>query len=197
MRRRFGIAVVTVALAAAGLVAVAEPAAAADHTVTVTPSTGLVDGQTVTVRGTGFTETPVIYDWAVTQCSAAILTAPLTLTNAVNECNQQEPFLFAHADAAGNLSSPLVVRTTFTAGLGGGAHTVTCGQAPNDCAVLVAQLTAGGDLVGAAAPVSFGKPVPTLRDCIRTFLADHQHRPLVKLYRLLVCIWTAVANNRT
>src|SRR4051812_5859636 len=130
MPRRFGIAVVTLVVAATGLVGVAPAGAADNHTVTVTPSAGLRDGQTVTVTGTGFTETPALYDWAVTQCSAAILAAPINLNNAINDCNQQEPFLFTHADPAGNLSSPLVVHTTFTAGLLAGAHTVTCGQAP-------------------------------------------------------------------
>jgi hypothetical protein len=196
MSRRLGIAVVTFTLAVGGLVGVAAPAGAADgHTVTVTPSTDLSDGQTVAVTGTGFVETPVIYDWAVTQCSAAILAAPTDLDHAINDCNQQEPFLFVHADAAGNLNSPLVVRKTFTAGLGAGAHTVTCGQAPNDCAVLVAQLTGSGSLVGAATPISFAKPIPTLGNCIRTFLGDHQHRPAVKLHRLLVCIFTALTHK--
>src|SRR4051794_7858595 len=121
MHRRFGIAVVTLTVALGGLTGVAAPAGAADsHTVTVTPSTGLSDGQTVTVKGTGFTETPALYDWYVSQCSAAVLEAPNDINHAVNDCNQQEPFLFTHADAAGNLSSPLVVRKTFTAGLGAG-----------------------------------------------------------------------------
>jgi hypothetical protein len=323
MRRRLGIAAVTLSLALAGLIGVATTPAGADatHTVTVTPSSGLSDGQTVTVSGTGFTETPVVNDWSVTQCSAAVLTSPVTLDTAINECNQAQPIVFTHADFAGNVGASLVVHRTFTAGSGAGAHSITCGQAPGDCAVLVSQLTTGGILtsgaaaisfgtlhtltvtpstglrdgqtvtvtgtgfvekpvvsdwtltmcspdiltadftiisaiqycsldsppftgvppsadgvltasltvtkqfstragtvtcgqapndcvvilaqlagpagfVGATAPVSFGQPVPTLRDCIRTFLADHQHRPAVKLHRLLVCIWTAVANKR-
>jgi len=168
-----------------------------DHKVTVAPNTGLSDGQTVTVRGTGFVETPALNDWVVTQCSARILEAPNEINHVINECNQQEPAVFAHADAAGNVTSPLVVRKTFTAGLLAGAHTVTCGQAPNDCAVLVVQITTDGNFTGAAAPISFGKPVPTLRDCIHTFLADHEHRPFVKFRRLLVCIFIALTHKPT
>ncbi len=49
------------------------------------------------------------------------------------------------------------MHTTFTAGVAGGSHAVTCGQAPNDCAVLVSQLTDGsGFVTGAATPISFG-----------------------------------------
>jgi hypothetical protein len=197
MRNRIGISAVVVALTFGGALVAVEPAgAAAVHTVTVTPSTGLSDGQTVTVSGTGFDETPIIYDWAVSQCSAAILAAPTDLNTAINECNQQEPFLFTHADAAGNVSSTLVVHKTITVGVANGAKTVTCGQAPNDCAVLVAQLTGGGILVGAAAPISFGTPTPTLGDCIRDFLGDHHHGIRYRFHRLLVCIFTVLTHHR-
>ncbi len=197
MRRRLGITSLTLIVALAGFAGVAATPVGADatHAITVSPSTGLSDGRTVTVAGTGFTETPVINDWAGAQCSGAVLTSPITLDTAINECSQSEPFVFTHADAAGNLSSPLVVHTSFTAGSGAGAHTVTCGQAPDDCAVLVTQLVAGGTPVAAAAPISFGKLAPTLAGCIETFLADHQHRPLVKLHRLLVCVFTALARK--
>ena len=69
------------AVVALGLVSVVGAApgdaapAAAVHAITVTPSTGLSDGQTVTVTGTGFTETPAVNDWSVTECRAGIVDA--------------------------------------------------------------------------------------------------------------------------
>jgi hypothetical protein len=193
MSRRLGTALVALLVAAGGLVGPAGPADAATpgHTVTVTPSTGLSDGQTVTVSGTGFVETPVVNDWAIATCRPQILTSAPTLDDALSYCDvTTAPFVFTHADASGNLSTSYTVRKSFPSG----GTTITCGQAPNDCAILVAQLTSAG-FVGAAAPISFGKPVPTRRDCITTFLADHEHRPVVKLHRLLVCLWTAIANK--
>jgi hypothetical protein len=167
-----------------------------EHTVTVTPATGLSDGRTVTVTGTGWVQTPSFGGWIIAQCSSAVLTEP-TIGVAVSEC---DPSLVGTAiqvpsDAAGNIQSPFVVHTTFTTA--GNPRTITCGKAPNDCAILIAQVTSGGVFVSRAAPISFGKPVPTLRDCIRTFLADHQRRPAAKLYRLLVCIYTALTHKPT
>src|SRR3954447_3696758 len=100
MRKRIGISLVVVAVTLGGALVAVEPAgAAAVHTVTVTPSTRLSDGQTVTVAGTGFDETPAIYDWAVTQCSAAVLAGPITLDTAINDCDGTSfPVAFAHAD---------------------------------------------------------------------------------------------------
>ena len=161
------------------------------HTLTVTPSTGLSDGQTVTVNGAGYFETPIA-DWALTMCSPEIVAQPLSIQNAVRVCAVgTEPFTFVPPDNSGNLSAQLTVRKTLST-LNG---PVTCGQAPNDCYVLLAQLTGPFGFQGAAVPISFGKPVPTLADCIRTFLNDHQHRLRVKLFRLLVCIWTAVTHR--
>ena len=193
MRNRLGIAAVIVALAfGTGLVAV-EPAGAADHTLTVTPSTGLSDGQTVTVSGTGFVETPVVQDWALTMCSPAILAAPLTIQNAIQVCAVgDEPFVLVPPAEDGIITTSFTVRKEFSTNSG----PVTCGQAPDDCVILLAQLTTEAGFVGAAAPVSFGQPVPTLADCIRDFLADHQHRPKVKLHRLLVCIFTVLTHHR-
>lgn len=82
------------------------------------------------------------------------------------------------------------MRTTFPT-LNG---TATCGLAPNDCYVLVGQLTTNG-FQGAAVPISFGPPVPTLGDCIRTFLGDHQQSLRYRFHRLLVCIFTVLADK--
>jgi hypothetical protein len=193
MRGRLGIAALTLGLALAGLVGVGTTPAGADatHAITVTPSTGLSNGQTVTVKGTGYVETPSLPEgWAVVQCSALIL-GSVDLQNAINNCDiATQPFTYAQADSSGNFTQPFVVRTTITTTAG----SVTCGEAPNDCAILVAQVVDGG-FKGSAVPISFGKPVPTLADCIRTFVGDHQHRPPVKLHRLLVCIFTALAHK--
>lgn len=193
MLRRIGIAFAAAALGLGGTLVAAGPASAADaHVVTVTPSTGLTNGQTVTVSGTGFVETPIINDWSVAQCSAAILSEPITLQNALHDCDvTTQPFVFAHADAAGNLSTPFVVRKSFTTS---SQIAVTCGQAPNDCAILVSQLT-GSDLTGAAAPISFGAPTPTLGDCIRQFLGDHQHSSKYRLHQLVVCVISALRHR--
>jgi hypothetical protein len=163
-----------------------------DHTVTVTPHTGLRDGQVVTVSGTGFVEHPVLDKWVVLMCSPAGVATPLSLQNTVAHCDVlNEPGTSVAARPDGTLGTPFTVHETFATPSG----PVTCGQAPNDCSVLVAYVTTTG-FVGASAPISFAPPVPTLRDCIRTFLADHQHRPASKLHRLLVCIFTALTHPR-
>ncbi|MGZ4737545.1 MAG: neocarzinostatin apoprotein domain-containing protein [Acidimicrobiia bacterium] len=194
MRTRLGVALVVTALTLGGTLAVGGPAGAAGtHTVTVTPSTGLSDGQTVTVSGTGFVETPIINDWAVGMCSPAILTEAITLQNALHDCDvTTQPFTFTHADANGNLSTPFVVRKTFSTSGG----TVTCGQAPNDCAILVSQLT-GPEITGAAAPISFGPPVKTVSQCFREFAHDHQHRLRYRLIHLLTCVFTALTHRQS
>jgi hypothetical protein len=122
--------------------------------VTVEPDTGLVDGQTVTVEGTGFTATPIINDWVVVQCSADILAVPLTLEAALNFCDAVTGFVIVSADENGNLSTPFTVRGSFTT-TGPQPFTVTCGVTPGDCAILVAQITDEG-FVGAGAPITFG-----------------------------------------
>jgi hypothetical protein len=201
MRTRIGIAFFAAALAFGSTLATAGTAGAADsHTVTVSPSTGLSDGQTVTVTGAGFVETPALYDWAVVQCNAAILTDGITLDNALHDCDASggpdTGGTFAHADAGGNLSpTSFVVRKSFTTT--GPAVPVTCGQAPNDCAILVAQLTTpGGSFVGAAAPMSFGTPIKTVAQCYQEFTRDHQHSLRYRLVHLLTCVFTALHHQR-
>lgn len=192
MRSRIGTAVVVAALALGGSVATIEPAAAAGaHTVTVTPSTGLADGQTVTVSGTGFVETPIVNDWSVAMCDPGII-AGITLENALQHCDvTTQPFAFTHADAAGNLSTPYAVRKSFNTSSGA----VTCGQKPSDCVILLAQLTDQG-FVGATASISFGTPTRTLADCIREFLNDHQRGLRFRFYRLLVCVFAVLTQHR-
>ncbi len=194
MRTRIGIALMVTALALGGSLAAGGSAGAADsHTITVSPSTGLTDGQTVTVSGTGFVETPLVYDWVVTQCDPAILTETISLDNALQDCDATtSPFTFVHADSAGNLSTPFTLRKSFTTS---GNIAVTCGQAANDCAILVAQVVGGG-FAGAAAPITFGTPVKTVPECYREFAHDHRHGLRYRLVQLLTCVVTAL-HHRT
>jgi hypothetical protein len=201
MRTRIGIAFFAAALAFGSSLAAAGSVSAADsHTVTVSPSTGLSDGQTVTVTGAGFVETPALYGWAVVQCNATILTDGITLDNALKDCDASggpdTGGIFATADAGGNLSPiSFVVRKSFTTT--GPSVPVTCGQAPNDCAILVAQLTTpGGSFVGAAAPISFGTPVKSVAQCYEEFTHDQQHNLRYRLVHLLTCVFTALHHER-
>jgi hypothetical protein len=147
-RKTAVVAVVAVVLA----LGFGSPAGAAGHAITVTPDSGLADGQTVHVTGTGFTETPAVNDWVATMCSGAILDQPPTLELAVQYCDATEgPYVFTHADSAGNIAFDFIVRKTFQPT--GGEGTVDC--ASSGCAILVAQVTTAG-FTGAAAPISFG-----------------------------------------
>jgi hypothetical protein len=190
MRTRLGVALIVATLTLGASFAVSGPAgAAAVHTVTVSPNTGLSDGQTVTVSGTGFDETPALNDWAIAQCDPAIVDA-ISLDSALRLCDATtQPFVFTHADAAGNLSTSYTVRKTFS--LSGG-RTVTCGQAPNDCAILVAQIATDGSFPGGAALISFGTPVKTVSECYREFRHDHEHSLRYRLHQLLACVVEAV-----
>jgi|GEM_PF-5958025 Neocarzinostatin family. len=151
-RRWFRSAVGAGVLLTAG-VFVATPAGAAAHVVTVSPNTGLTDGQVVQVTGSGFTETPIVNDWSVAQCTGAVVGAVLTLDLALANCDATtQPFTFVHADALGNLSTTFVVHTSFTPSAGAQGP-VDCTVTP--CALLVSQLTNAG-VIGAAAPITFG-----------------------------------------
>jgi hypothetical protein len=192
MRAHVGIALIVTVLTLGAPLAPIAPAGAADvHVVTVTPSTGLSDGQTVTVSGSGFFEHPVSNEWLVSMCDPAVL-ATIELRVALDHCDiTTPPNVYAQIDEAGNFSVPFPVRRTFPLIDG---TTVTCGKAPNDCAILVAQVTSEG-FFGASAPISFRRQVPTLGDCIREFLGDHGHGPRHRFHRLLVCIFTALTHR--
>ena len=156
---------------AVGLTLAAVPAGASGWQISINPSTGLTNGQTVVVTGTGFTEHPntqFVVDWAITECNGAVLNQPLDPVLVVNNCDvTTEPFVFVHADAAGNVSGSFRVSKTFTP-LGGGAVPVDCTK--TQCALLIATLTDAG-FVGAAAPISFA-PAST---CPRGERPGHGH----------------------
>jgi hypothetical protein len=100
-----------VAALATGLAVAVQPGAmAATATVTVTPATGLSDGQQVTVTGTGLTPGAVYH---VGQC--AVVAAPSTFG-----CDKADS-VDATADAQGNVSAQLTVRASFNAVVGASA----------------------------------------------------------------------------
>ena len=145
MRRGFAVGVVLAltGLAAPGFVS---PAGAAVATITVTPSTGLVSGETVTVAGTGFAPGAEI---GVVQCRA-----PVTDTS---DCDLAQ-FTTGIAAADGSISIEFAVhlriRVNFT-------DPVTCIDVPGEC--MLAAGTIANLTVGATFPISFdpAAPVPS------------------------------------
>jgi large repetitive protein len=118
---------VVVALAAVGIVAGATAAAAAGA-ITVTPSTGLVDGQTVSIDGSGWI--------AVAQlafCEAVVL-GPPDASNCGNGTIN-----FATADGTGNFSgSPIIKRNIFVPKLG---RQVDCADPAAQCVLAAADFS--------------------------------------------------------
>ncbi len=162
MRRRVRSATLVLAVVAMSGLFSASPASAANWQISVSPSTGLTNGQSLLVTGTGFTEHPLtqfVQDWAVAQCNSTVLTQPLDPVLVVNNCDvTTTPFVFVHADAAGAVSSPFQVSTTFTPGIGG----VPVDCLATQCALIIAQITDAG-FVGAAAPITFAPRPACLR----------------------------------
>jgi hypothetical protein len=122
--------------------------------VTVTPTSGLLDGQTVAVAGSGFTPNfPVL----VTQCSSAAA----GVTDLV-----QLGYLCAsptNADVGvdGTFTFDLQVHREFAAVWG---PVITCGVEAGDCVVAVLQ-GATGDRVDT--PITFAPPTPSsVADCL-------------------------------
>jgi len=121
-----------------------EPAGAAGPTVTVAPSTGLSDGQVVTVEGTGFTvPTPVIF--GVEQCTLGAV-APYT-----TQCDTSTGTEFlSNSDS---YATSYTVRRHITTP---DAGAVDCGVA-NSCEVL-SGVAFGETEQLASAPINFSAP---------------------------------------
>ena len=122
--------------------------------ITVTPSTGLEDGQLVTVRGTGFSDVAAI---GALQCPPQFAgRTTFTITEVLNGCD----FISTTSiDATGgNLSVTVPVQEVFTSGSASYDCTVR-----NDCLLLVAGLGGPIGLVGATAPIRFGAETPTTK----------------------------------
>ena len=113
-RRRALRALAAVALVAGGTVAGATAAVAATS-ITVTPSTGLVDGETVTVTGSGWAPGDTVY-----YCEAVLVDPPSS-----NDCGTV--IKNVTADGAGNFSVPVVIERIIT----------PFGRPPVDCAAPV------------------------------------------------------------
>jgi hypothetical protein len=153
-------------------------AAPIPRTVTVVPSTGLVDGQSVTVRGTGFlanTET------GVGECPAG--------TNG-SDCAVIALF---NADAQGAFTTTVQVQQHLA--LSGG--TIDCASSGSACVIAAAAAT---DIPGTltVAPIRFGYPSPrSASECEHggwRRLADRSGRPFANQGR---CVsWVASQPHR-
>ena len=129
-----------VAASALGMMAVANPAASAAPALTATPSTDLVDGQTVTATISGFRADTIVF---VTECA---MVAPNTL--ACDAANVVQ----VTTDATGAATTPVTARKVFEGVLADGTP-----YGPVDCAG-GGCLVAAGDVDqvdGALAPISF------------------------------------------
>jgi hypothetical protein len=121
--------------------ALAPPAAAATPTTTVSPSAGLVDGQTVKVDARGFVPNSLL---TVRECSSSVLEDILRV---IDDCDLGRGVT---ADATGSVSLHFVVREEIPVG--------PC-HVPLTCIVFVVGSDAAGP-IGAGAPIAFAGPPP-------------------------------------
>jgi len=131
--------------------------------ITVTPSTGLMDGQTVTVKGTGFAPNTTAFG------SLSVGLCPVDIIDDV----AQAPFRCGAAgafpvpvDDAGRFQTQFQVFRTQPTFVGDG--TLRCTDAPHACVVLALEVTGSPpnfELFVATAPVTF-RP-QTRADCKR------------------------------
>jgi Neocarzinostatin family len=154
-----------VALLGAALTVVgvdAQPAGAATSTVSVSPSTGLRDGDTVavTVSGADFAS------HSLAQCDAAWLTDTTNpypdTAGLLSHCNLAADNVRFTAEPGSTTTVDMVVRESFRNG-GVGSETITCGDAPDDCIIVDLDHTSGQwpDEAGGYAPISMER-TPTL-----------------------------------
>lgn len=141
-RHLLGAALGALLLFAAAVVWSATPAAAAAPSVTVSPSSGLADGQSVTVTGSGFTANYATM--VIVECDATATGAAGCDTNDVQ---------FVKADASGAFTVQLTLRATFTG--------VDCTKAA--CIVQAHEgVNPNAGLTATSAPLHFGAaPVTT------------------------------------
>jgi hypothetical protein len=145
---------IAVALGALGMVvAGAVPGGAvAGPSVTVVPNTGLVDGQTVTVSGSGLTPGPS--QVGIVECDPT--------SYAQNVPCDLSTVQFVNLGADGSFTTTQVVRKTITTSFG----TFDCGV-PGTCLLAVGNFNALGTEQWAI-PLEFGHPVTGIRDCVPT-----------------------------
>jgi hypothetical protein len=143
--------------AAAVLIPVTEAGATVAPSLVVTPSTGLTDGQTVTVTGSNFAVSSSLY---VVECSG--------LSEA--DCDIADGILgTASTDASGAFSLSFVVHT-------GTFGTANCDSTSTTCAINATTDPNPSDTAAAAtAPISFAAPtVPTITVTPHTGLTNGQ-----------------------
>jgi hypothetical protein len=125
MGMRFGLAVL---VAGAALALPATPANAA-QALSVQPSSSLVDGQTVTVSGTGFDANGTV----------AVCEGIVSATPSAGDCGSQISFF--STDGSGSFSEPYVVRRFIAPGAQNGA-VFDCADSQNQCGIGAANFTA-------------------------------------------------------
>lgn len=132
---------ILLAIAAATLLALGGPAAAQDGpTVSVEPSTGLSDGDTVTVTASGFPADSEVF--ASGQCVTP-------LEDFLAQCDVSN-IVPVPLDSSGGATIEVVVHE-------GPIGTGTCGEGADQCVIAVGSLT---EPEGGAAPIFFGSDGP-------------------------------------
>lgn len=134
----FGVGFAIVSQAGASATTEAATPAVTAASVAVTPSSGLADGATVQLTGSGLTAGETYF---VGECSA-VAANDYACDNATN--------FEAVADASGAISVPVTVHTAFTGTTGSGAtHAIDC--TVDTCVVAAYSAT----FEGGAVPISF------------------------------------------
>jgi hypothetical protein len=127
-------------------------------TLMVTPSTGLADGQTVQVAGSGLMPSydgPTLWvfptgGWALTECDAAVLD-DLSLGNVFRNCSVPPPTRGVTIDGS-TLDASIHVKATITKLLGG---TTDCRTAAGTCVVGLVRFEQDGSISAHLRPVTF------------------------------------------
>jgi hypothetical protein len=132
----------------------------AGGTITVTPSTDLVDGQVVQVTGTGFTPQQGVW---LAQCPTGV-TQP---TEVIQFCNQRTTVM-ALPDDSGGFSVPMEVARQIPTG--------DCATSPGACSIIVMDLSVMSVLSPVPIHVTDG---PTLSENITVVPSAVQHGDIV------------------
>ncbi len=125
-RRTVFRALVVLALVAAGTVAKAGAASADVAAITVTPSTGLVNGQVVTVAGTGWLPSSVV----------GVCEADPVAGGGVDDCADGD-FVEVTTDTIGSFSTPITLKRDFAVAATGGR--IDCADPSVQCIIGAAQ----------------------------------------------------------
>jgi hypothetical protein len=166
--KRLGLLVAVVLL----VVSVAASPAIAQTTpvVVVTPATGLVDGQTVSVAASDFLAVALSAGTFVpTAFECAPQFPPTSTFDLQTAVNVVEPLLEKYCVSFGEFpvtqstatTRNVTVRRSFVSRTG---ETFTCGATPGDCLIVAAGASPGGVAGLASSPITFAPPTPTSKD---------------------------------